>query len=57
MGYNDETVEETSTGAARQRESRMMTGLFRERESAEGAYRSLSSRGYGKDDSQSADVG
>jgi hypothetical protein len=28
----------------------MMTGLFRDRESAEGAYRSLSSRGYGKDD-------
>jgi len=37
-------------GAARQRENRMMTGLFRDRESAEGAYRSLSSRGYGKDD-------
>ena len=33
-----------------QRENRMMTGLFRDRESAEGAYRSLSSRGYGKDD-------
>ena len=37
-------------GTARERESRMMTGLFRDRESAEGAYRSLSSRGYGKDD-------
>jgi hypothetical protein len=38
-------------GAARQREERrMMTGLFRDRESAEGAYRSLSDRGYGKDD-------
>jgi hypothetical protein len=37
-------------GTARQRENRMMTGLFRDRESAEGAYRSLSSRGYGKDD-------
>ncbi|HEV2884690.1 MAG TPA: hypothetical protein VGW36_07515 [Pyrinomonadaceae bacterium] len=35
---------------ATQRENRMMTGLFRDRESAEGAYRSLSSRGYGKDD-------
>ena len=33
-----------------QRENRMMTGLFRDRESAEGAYRSLNSRGYGKDD-------
>jgi hypothetical protein len=50
MGYNDETVEETSTAATRKRESRMMTGLFRDRESAEGAYRSLNSRGYGKDD-------
>jgi hypothetical protein len=50
MGYNDETVEETSTAAARKRESRTMTGLFRDRESAEGAYRSLNSRGYGKDD-------
>ena len=37
-------------GTARQRENRMMTGLFKDRESAEGAYRSLSSRGYGKDD-------
>jgi hypothetical protein len=37
-------------GTARERESRMMTGLFKDRESAEGAYRSLSSRGYGKDD-------
>lgn len=37
-------------GTATKRESRMMTGLFRDRESAEGAYRSLSSRGYGKDD-------
>ena len=39
-----------SGGTARERESRMMTGLFRDRESAEGAYRSLSSRGYGQDD-------
>jgi len=37
-------------GAARQRENRMMTGLFRDRDSAEAAYRSLNSRGYGKDD-------
>ena len=28
----------------------MVTGLFRDRDSAEGAYRSLSSRGYSKDD-------
>src|SRR5687767_8991367 len=41
---------EGSGGTARERESRMMTGLFRDRESAEGAYRSLSNRGYGQDD-------
>src|SRR5918995_924868 len=41
---------EGSGGTARERDSRMMTGLFRDRESAEGAYRSLSSRGYGQDD-------
>jgi len=35
----------TSTGR-----SRMVTGLFRDRESAERAYSSLSSRGYSKDD-------
>lgn len=29
---------------------RLVTGLFNDRESAENAYRSLSSRGYGKDD-------
>lgn len=45
--YNTDNLGEA---AARQRDSRMMTGLFRDRESAEGAYRSLSSRGYGKDD-------
>ncbi len=50
MGYEDTIGEEGSTGTARQREGRMMTGLFRDRESAEGAYRSLSSRGYGKED-------
>ena len=42
--------ETTGTGAASSRERRMMTGLFRDKESAEGAYRSLSDRGYGKDD-------
>ena len=30
--------------------NRMMTGMFRDRESAERAYGSLSERGYGKDD-------
>jgi hypothetical protein len=37
-------------GAARQRSNRMVSGLFRDRESAERAYGSLSERGYGKDD-------
>jgi len=36
----------TSTGSR----GRMVTGLFRDRESAERAYGSVSSRGYGKDD-------
>ena len=48
MGNID--TETTGGGTARQRENRMMTGLFKDRESAEGAYRSLNSRGYGKDD-------
>lgn len=39
-----------SMGAARQRSNRMVSGLFRDRESAERAYGSLSERGYGKDD-------
>jgi hypothetical protein len=46
----DFKTDSVGEGTARQRENRMMTGLFRDRESAEGAYRSLSSRGYGKDD-------
>lgn len=52
MGYDTDGLDDTGAAgaAARKRESRMMTGLFRDRESAEGAYRSLSSRGYGKDD-------
>ena len=43
-------AQEASMGAARQRSNRMVTGLFRDRESAESAYGSLSQRGYGKDD-------
>lgn len=56
MGYDNDGINETGTTgasmgtAARQRENRVMTGLFRDRESAEGAYRSLTNRGYGKDD-------
>lgn len=41
---------QAAMGAARQRSNRMVTGLFRDRESAERAYGSLSERGYGKDD-------
>jgi len=39
----------TSTGSGTGR-SRIMTGMFRDRESAERAYGSLTSRGYSKDD-------
>jgi len=46
----DYNTDNLAGGAATKRESRMMTGLFRDRESAEGAYRSLNTRGYGKDD-------
>lgn len=38
---------DTSTRTER---SRMVTGMFRDRNSAEAAYRSLTDRGYGKDD-------
>jgi hypothetical protein len=48
--YEKETVSEGPLGTARQRENRMLTGLFRDRDSAERAYRSLNDRGYGKDD-------
>jgi hypothetical protein len=37
-------------GAQRQANNRMLTGMFRDRDSAERAYSSLSSRGYSKDD-------
>ena len=40
---------DTSTGTGTGR-SRIMTGMFRDRESAERAYGSLTSRGYSKDD-------
>lgn len=45
FGSSDTGSTSGSTGA-----SRMMTGMFRDRESAERAYSSLSSRGYSKDD-------
>ncbi|HYE65132.1 MAG TPA: hypothetical protein VD966_06095 [Pyrinomonadaceae bacterium] len=46
----DEGSSEAAAGAARQRSNRMLTGMFRDRESAERAYGSLTSRGYTKDD-------
>jgi len=42
--------QQAATGAARQRANRVLTGTFRDRESAERAYQSLTSRGYTKDD-------
>lgn len=39
-----------NTGAVRQSQNKMVTGLFRDRDSAESAYRSLETRGYSKDD-------
>jgi len=45
-----EGAAESATGAARQKSNRMVTGMFRDRESAERAYGSLSTRGYSKDD-------
>ena len=41
---------EGSVGKARQGQNSMLTGLFKDRESAEKAYSSMSSRGYTKDD-------
>ncbi len=46
----NEGTAQANYGAARQKENKLVTGLFRDRESAEGAYNSLSSRGYTKDD-------
>jgi uncharacterized protein YjbJ (UPF0337 family) len=45
-----EGAAEGAVGAARQRSNRMVTGLFRDRDSAERAYGSVSTRGYNKDD-------
>ena len=48
--FNKDRVSEGSMGAATKRENRMLTGLFKDRESAERAYKGLNYRGYGKDD-------
>ncbi len=45
-----EGAAESATGATRRKSNRMVTGLFRDRDSAERAYGSLSTRGYDKDD-------
>jgi hypothetical protein len=50
MGDTTNTaVEEREAGTTSER-STMLTGLFRDRDSAERAYQSLHERGYGKDD-------
>jgi hypothetical protein len=49
MGDKDSSTG-TATGATQQKANRPMSGLFRDRESAESAYRSLQERGYTKDD-------
>jgi hypothetical protein len=49
MSNNTIPADDRSVGTARQRAT-IMTGLFRDRESAERAYRTLGERGYGKDD-------
>ncbi len=41
---------QANEGAARQSQNKMLTGMFRDRESAEKAYNSVTSRGYTKDD-------
>jgi uncharacterized protein YjbJ (UPF0337 family) len=41
---------QANSGAQRQANNRMLTGMFRDRESAERAYGSLTSRGYTNDD-------
>lgn len=42
--------QQANMGAARQSNNKMLTGLFRDRDSAENAYKSLESRGYSRDD-------
>ncbi len=41
---------QAATGSARQGQNRVLTGMFRDRDSAEKAYNSAISRGYSKDD-------
>ena len=46
----NEGATEASTGAAHQKSNHPVTGLFRDRDSAERAYQSISNRGYGQND-------
>jgi hypothetical protein len=48
--FNSDNVNTGAVGAARGQDNRMLTGLFRDRDSAERAYSSLNDRGYTKDD-------
>ncbi|HKC65631.1 MAG TPA: hypothetical protein VKB86_18460, partial [Pyrinomonadaceae bacterium] len=49
-GEEVSTAGDAATGAAQQRQNRMLTALFRDRDDAERAYGSLNSRGYTRDD-------
>lgn len=49
-GVEREGERQANEGAMRQEQNRMLTGMFRDRESAERAYNSVTSRGYTKDD-------
>lgn len=50
IGSDSRTGSMSSSGTSTTGRGRMVTGLFRDRESAERAYGSLASRGYSKDD-------
>ena len=45
-----EGEQQAASGAQRQEQNRMLTGLFRDRDSTESAYKSLRDRGYNNDD-------
>lgn len=50
MGIDDRTTGDASMGTARQRSGRMVTGLFKDRDSAERAYQNLRNRGYSNEE-------
>lgn len=50
MADKSDTVGEGGSGAARSRSGRIVTGLFRDRESAERAYSGIRERGYSNED-------